>query len=99
MATGTACTTLPCPPLPAPTALTEKNHKATCRVTIKKVWIFYNSGLPQLQKVRVRKKTTIRSMGTVRDGVRFTTIDSRSSILNPIIAGVNYKSSSPPGDI
>lgn len=38
-------------------------------------------------------------MGTVRDGVRFTTIDSRSSTLNPIIAGVNYKSSSPPGDI
>lgn len=56
MATGPACTTFLCPPLLAPKAVTENNNKATCKVTIKKAWVFGSSGLPQLQQVRVRKK-------------------------------------------
>lgn len=38
-------------------------------------------------------------MGNIMDEVKLMTIDSRSSTLNQVIAGVNYRSSSPPGSI
>lgn len=78
-------------------------HKATCTATVKLVWFFSQfrfASATAIKQQEKKKKNYDQNYGNHHGwGKKLIAIGSRSSTLNKIIAGINYRTSSPPGSI